>query len=163
MPGMSPARVPSTRAPLRQRRAARAVGAGPAYAGLVCGAALVLGVLLPWYATNLGPPFSATSASGWEATTIARVALVLGVVLAAAATLSVLDARGAFPLPAHQADALAWVMVVASAIALVLVGYRLLVMPEPAEFLSRQIGLYLAAAAAVGGVVSGLGTVATRS
>ena len=43
-----------------------------------------------------------------------------------------------------------------------LVGYRLLVMPEPAEFLSRQFGLYLAAAAAIGGVLSGLGAVATR-
>lgn len=160
---MPSARVPSTRAPLRPRRAAAAAGSGAAYAGLVCGAALVLGVLLPWYATNLGPPFSATSASGWEATTIARVALVLGVVLAASAALTLLDARGAFPLAAHHADALAWMMVVVSAIALVLVGYRLLVMPEPAEFLSRQIGVYLAATAAVGGVLSGLGTVATRS
>lgn len=131
--------------------------------GVVCGVALVLGVLLPWYATNLGPPFSATSASGWEATSIARVALVLGVVLAAAAALTVLDARGALRLAARHADALAWVMVVASAIALVLVGYRLLVMPDPAEFLSRQIGVYIAAAAAVGGVLSGLGTVATRA
>ena len=36
----------------------------------------------------------------------------------------------------------------ASVIAAVLIGYRLLVLPDPAEFLSRQIGVYLAAAGA---------------
>ena len=48
----------------------------------------------------------------------------------------------------------------ASAIALLAVGFRLLVMPDPAEFLSRQIGLYVAVAASVGGILSGLGQVA---
>jgi len=130
--------------------------------GAICGVAVVVGVLLPWYATNLGPPFSATSASGWSATSLAKLALVLGVVLAAAAGATVLDERGALTLSGRQADALAWTMVVASALAAGLVGYRFLVMPEPAEFLSRQFGLYLAAAAAVGGLLSGLGAVATR-
>lgn len=165
MPGMPAARASSLRS-RRSRRARRAAssapGAGPAFATMVCGVALVVGVLLPWYTTNLGPPFSATSASGWEATNLARVALVLGVVLTAAAGLTVLDARGALLLPSHQLDALAWIAVVAAAAAALVVGYRLLVMPEPAEFLSRQIGLYLAAAASVGGILAGLGTVALR-
>mgnify|MGYP001544243266 CR=1 FL=1 len=42
------------------------------------------------------------------------------------------------------------VMTAGSVIAAVLVGYRLLVLPDPAEFLSRQIGVYLAAAGAIG-------------
>ncbi|WP_217923275.1 hypothetical protein [Miltoncostaea oceani] len=156
---MPPARrpaIPSARAP----RAG--TSAGPAFVGLVCGLAVVVGVLLPWYATNLGPPFSATSASGWDATTVARVTLVLGVVLAGAAAATLLDDRGVIALSERQADALAWTMVVAAAVAAGLVGYRFLVMPEPAEFLSRQFGLYLAAVAAIGGVLSGLGAVATR-
>ncbi len=156
---MPPARrpaVPSARTP---RSGATA---GPAFVGALCGIAIVVGVLLPWYATNLGPPFSATSASGWASTTIARVALALGVVLAAAAVATVLDERGAIVLSERQADALAWTMVVASALAAGLVGYRFLMMPEPAEFLSRQFGLYLAVVAAIGGLLSGLGTVATR-
>ena len=45
---------------------------------------------------------------------------------------------------------------------LVVVGYRLLVLPEPADLLSRQIGIYLATAAALLGVVSGLGLLAIR-
>lgn len=129
---------------------------------MICGVAIVAGVLLPWYATNLGPPFSATSASGWEATSIARVALVAGVVLAGASVATLLDERGVLGLSQRTADALAWTMVGASALAVGLVGYRFLVLPEPAEFLSRQFGLYLAAAAAVGGLLSGLGAVATR-
>ena len=42
------------------------------------------------------------------------------------------------------------------------VGYRLLVLPDPAQFLSRQIGVYLAAAGAVGGILSGLALIATQ-
>ena len=47
-------------------------------------------------------------------------------------------------------------------LAAVAVGYRLLIMPEPAEFLSRQIGIYIAAVAAVGGILAGLAAIATR-
>ena len=153
---------PRSRRVRRARRAAASPGAGPAFAGTVCGAALVVGVLLPWYTTNLGPPFSATSATGWEATNVARVALVLGAVLAGASILTVLESRGVIALPPGRLDALAWIALVAAALAVLLVGYRLLVMPEPAEFLSRQIGIYLAALAAVGGVLAGLGMVALR-
>ena len=131
--------------------------------GALAGLVLVIAVFLPWYATNLGPPFSATSASGWDSTNLARVALAMGVVLAAAAAAVVLDERGVISLDPRHGDALAWVVVGAATIALVAVGYRLLVMPEPAEFLSRQIGLYLATAAAVGGILSGLGQVAVRA
>ena len=53
-------------------------------------------------------------------------------------------------------------MIGASVIAAILIGYRLFVLPEPAEFLSREIGVYLAAAGAVGGILSGLALIATR-
>jgi hypothetical protein len=74
-----------------------------------------------------------------------------------------IEAQGGLRLDPAVGDAVAWVVIAASTIAAVLVGYRLLVMPEPAEFLSRQIGVYLAAAGAVGGILSGLALVATRS
>ncbi len=151
----SPRRSPASRIPEPGRVGAPAVGV---LAGLV----LVMAVFLPWYATNLGPPFAATSASGWDATGLAKIALAMGVVLACAAAAVVLDDRRVITLEARHLDALAWVVVGASTIALVAVGFRLLVMPDPAEFLSRQIGLYLAAGAAVAGILSGLGQVATR-
>lgn len=150
-----PRRSAASRIPSPGRIGAPAVGV---FAGLL----LVLAVFLPWYATNLGPPFAATSASGWDSTSLAKVALVMGVVLAASAGAAVLDERRVITLDGRTLDLLAWVVVGASAVALLAVGYRLLVMPDPAEFLSRQIGLYLAVAAAVGGILSGLGQVAIR-
>ena len=130
--------------------------------GVVAGLVLVVAVFLPWYATNLGPPFSATSASGWDSTDLARLAAVMGLVLAITAGAALLDERGVIALQRRQVNALGWIMMGAAVIALLAVGYRLVVMPDPAEFLSRQIGLYLAAAAAIGGVLSGLGQVANR-
>ncbi len=137
-------------------------GSGAPIVGVVAGLVLVVAVFLPWYATNLGPPFSATSASGWDSTDLARVAAVMGLVLFGAAATALLEERGLIALQRRQGDALGWIVMGAAAIALVVVGYRLIVMPEPAEFLSREIGLYLAVAAAVGGILSGLGQVATR-
>jgi hypothetical protein len=129
---------------------------------MMSGLAIVIGAFLPWYTTNLGRPFSPASASGWEATALAKGAVPLGVAVAVAAAVMLLDVRGALRLDARSRDALAWVVIAASAVAGVLIGYRLVVMPEPAEFLSRQVGLYLAMGASVTGVLSGLGLAADR-
>jgi hypothetical protein len=129
---------------------------------MLCGIGIVVATFLPWYATNLGPPFSPTSASGWEATGLARAAAALGLVAAIAAAAAALDERGAVRLEARMAEAVSWIVVGACGIAAVLVGYRLLWPPEPAEFLSRQIGIYIAMVAALGGVMAGLGLLATR-
>ena len=157
--------VTVSRRPPRRSAASRIPNPGrigaPA-AGVISGLALVLAVFMPWYATNVGPPFAPTSASGWDATAFARIALAMGLLIAAAAAAAVLDERRLITLAARHLDALAWVVVGASAIALLAVGFRLLVMPDPAELLSRQIGLYVAVAASVGGILSGLGQVATH-
>lgn len=135
--------------------------AGTPLVGVISGVVLVVSVFLPWYAANLGPPFSATSATGWESTDIARIVLLAGVVLAAASVLLLLEEQRVLRLD-RVGDTLVWVVLVAAVLAAVAVGYRLLVMPEPAEFLSRQIGIYIAAVAAVGGILAGLAAIATR-
>lgn len=146
----------------RRAGVARPGRAGAPYVGAVSGAVIIVAAFLPWYATNLGPPFSPASVSGWEATGFARAAVAMGVVIAVAAGAAALDERGSLRLDRRIGDALGWIVVVASVVAAAAVGYRLLVMPEPAEFLSRQIGLYLAAVATIGGILSGLALVATR-
>jgi hypothetical protein len=83
------------------------------------------------------------------------------VVLVASAALA-LDERGALRLSAQTGDALARGVVAAGALAVLLIGVRFVWMPDPAEFLSRQIGLYLAGAAAIGATLAGLAQVATR-
>ena len=122
----------------------------------------MIAVFLPWYTTNLGAPFSPASVSGWDSTNFARAAVFAAAVATVAAAALALEERGSLQLEPQPGEALAWVVTGAFALALVAVGYRLLVLPEPADLLSRQIGIYLATVAAVIGVVSGLGLLAIR-
>jgi hypothetical protein len=154
--------VSSRRRSPRRRTLARSGRASAPFIGVVAGVVLVLSVFMPWYATNIGRPFTAVSSSGWESTNFARGALVAGVVLAVAAAALVLEDRGSLGLDPRMGDRLAWIVVAAAVVATLLVAFRLVVMPSPAEFLSRQIGLYLAGAAAVAGIMSGLAQVSAR-
>jgi hypothetical protein len=157
--------MPSSRQtiPRRRSRAVPRVGrAGTPLVGVISGIGLIISVFLPWYATNLGPPFSATSASGWESTNVARVALVAGVLLASASLMLMLEEQGALRIDRSVGDALVWVVLVVAILAALAVGFRLVIMPEPAEFLSRQVGIFIAAACAVGGILAGLAAIATR-
>ena len=124
---------------------------------------LIAAVFLPWYATNLGTPFTPASTSGWDATAAAKAVVPLGAVIVLASVALALDARGALPLDAGLATALRWVALAAAIACLGLVGYRLLRLPEPAAFLSREGGLYLAAVGAVAAVLAGLAQVGARS
>jgi hypothetical protein len=135
--------------------------AGAPYLGMLSGVAIVIAAFLPWYVTNVAPPFADDSLSGWEASSLAKAAVPLGALVAVAAAAMLLDVRGALRLDPRAQDALAWIVIAASAVAAVLIGYRLLVLPDPVEFFSRQVGLYIAMAAAVAGVLSGLALAAT--
>ena len=88
-------------------------------------------------------------------------ALSLGRLLVASVALA-LEERGALGLSIATGDALARGVVAAGALATLLIGIRFVWMPDPAEFLSRQIGLYLAGASAIGATLAGLAQVATR-
>jgi hypothetical protein len=146
----------------RPSAAARTGAALPVYAAFVAGLVLAGSVFLPWYAVNIAPPFEADTLSGWDATAFARVAMIMGVIIALAAAALLLTDRGVLQLEAPVRLALAWVVVVAAVVAVALVGFRLLVMPDPADLLSRQAGLYLAMAAAIVAVLGGLGRLATH-
>jgi len=135
---------------------------GAPYVGLIAGIVIVIAAFLPWYATDIGPPFAPESVAGWEATNVAKASVFMGAVVAAASAVAALDARGGLRLGSSAGDGVAWAVLGAAVIAGILVGYRLLVLPEPAEFLSREIGVYLAAAGAVGGILSGLALIAIR-
>jgi hypothetical protein len=133
-----------------------------AYAAAICGVALAAAVFLPWYATNLGAPFETGAASGWEWTGLARIALALAVVAAGAAAALVLGDRGTLAMEPEIAVALGWATVGAHAGAFALVAYRVLVLPEPADLLSRELGLYVALLAALAGAIAGAVQVSAR-
>lgn len=121
----------------------------------MAGATLAVAVFLPWYRTNLAEPFTPDSVTGWEASGMARVAFGLGLLTALASIALGLEAARRIHLEAHVAAVLGWAVVVASSAAAALVAVRLVLPPEPADFFSRRLGLYLAAVAAVAGIVAG--------
>lgn len=135
---------------------------GAPYIGMLSGIVLVVAAFLPWYATTLGPPFSPETVAGWEASNLAKASVVMGAVVAVASAAAALEARGGLRIESTAGDAIAWIVIGASVIAAVLVGYRLVVLPDPAQFFARQIGVYLAAAGAAGGILSGIALLATR-
>jgi hypothetical protein len=149
---------------MRARRAApfRAPAAGPVV-GLVAGVGAITSVFLPWYTTNVAAPFTASSSSGWDSTQIAKAVLVLGVIGTLASILLLLDVRGTAPLDVELARALGWLSLGTFAAVAALVGYRLLRLPEPSAFLSRDIGLYVGVAAGAAGVLAAIAQLSSRA
>jgi hypothetical protein len=131
--------------------------------GVAAGTGLVVAVLLPWYSLTIGAPFEQQNTSGWEASTLAKMALVLGIVVVLSSLLLAADARGMLPLDAGLAAALGAVLLAASVLAGGLVLYRLLVLPDPSDFFRREIGLWTGVLAAAAGTVAGLSQLAARN
>jgi hypothetical protein len=146
---------------LRARLARRPVAA-PAL-GVLAGAGLVVAVFLPWYAASIGETFRPGSASGWEATGLAKLVLALGIVVALASLLLSADARDALELDVRTAQGLGAAVLGGSVVAGALVLYRMLVLPEPSDLLTRQIGLWAGIAAAAAGTAAGASLLAART
>ena len=136
--------------------------AGPAVIGIVSGLLLAVAVFLPWYAANLGEPASAESASGWTATAVAKGALILGILWALASVVLLADHLDAYRIDSRTAEALGWFVAGAALVAAGLVAFRLFRPPEPADFLTRDFGLFISIVAAALGVAAGFAQAAQR-
>jgi len=126
-------------------------------------AVLAISVFLPWYTADVAPPFSPESSSGWDSSMLARGAFGMGVLLLMAAVLILLDVRGTLPLDADVVRALSWICMVLALAATALVAWRLVRPPGPAEFLARDVGLYIAQAAAIVALVGSIAIVRPRA
>lgn len=126
-------------------------------------AVLAISVFLPWYTADVAPPFSPESSSGWDSSVLARGAFGMGVLLLMAALLILLDVRGTLPLDADVVRALSWICMVLALAATALVAWRLVRPPGPAEFLARDVGLYIAQAAAIVALVGSIAIVRPRA
>ena len=123
---------------------------------------MALAVFLPWYAANLGPPASSGTASGWDATAVAKGALALGVIWMLASGLLLADHLDVYRVDPRTAEALGWLVAGCAMLSGALVAYRLFRPPEPADFLSRDIGLFIGLVAAAFGVSAGLAQASRR-
>ena len=126
-------------------------------------AVLAISVFLPWYTADVAPPFSPESSSGWDSSVLARGEFGMGVLLLMAAVLILLDVRGTLPLDADVVRALSWLCMVLALAATALVAWRLVRPPGPAEFLARDVGLYIAQAAAIVALVGSIAIVRPRA
>lgn len=126
-------------------------------------AVLAISVFLPWYTADVAPPFSPESSSGWDSSVLARGAFGMGVLLLMAALLILLDLRGTLPLDADVVRALSWICLVLALASTALVAWRLVRPPGPAEFLARDVGLYIAQAAAIVALVGSIAIVRPRA
>jgi hypothetical protein len=122
---------------------------------VLSGLALIFAVFAPWYRADLGGVFTPDATSGWDATFIARIVLVLAIAITLSGVALTADQRGAAQIGLDTADRLAWIVLGAAALAVVLVLYRLALPPEPREFFARDWGLLLALVASLGAALSG--------
>lgn len=124
---------------------------------------LAISVFLPWYTADVAPPFTPEATSGWDATLLARIAFAAAVIALISSALIWLDIRGFLPIDADIVRALTWACLVLGIVATALVAWRLVRPPGPAEFLARDIGLFIAQAAAIVALVASIGAVRPRN
>lgn len=141
---------------LARARSVASAGSRPQTLGAVAGSALAASVFAPWYRADLGGVFTPGTLSGWSAGLAPQGVLVLALLIAVCSTALLADQRGAIDMHIDTADRLAWVVLVAAVLALVLVAGRLVLPPEPREFFARDWGIYVALAAGMGALLSGI-------
>ncbi len=125
-------------------------------------AILVISVFLPWYTADVAPVFSPESSSGWDSTVLGRAAFAAGMLLLIASVLIILDLHGVLPLDGEVVRALSWLCLALALAATVVVAWRLVRPPWPAEFLARDVGIYVAMGAAVLALGASIANVRSR-
>lgn len=129
----------------------------------VASAILAISVFLPWYTADVAPPFAPSASSGWDASILARVTFAMAVIMLISSGLILLDVRGFVPLDADILRTLAWACMVLALAATALVAWRVVRPPGPAEFLARDVGLFMAQATAIVALVASIGIVRPRT
>lgn len=135
---------------------------GPAVLGLISGVCLVVSVFLPWYTANLTDPASPVSRSGWDTTSVAKGVVALGVIVALASALLLADYYDKYRIDSRTMESLGWLVAGGSLVAAGLVAFRLFKPPEPADFLTRDFGLFTALVAAAVGLAAGIAQATQR-
>lgn len=113
-------------------------------AATFCAGLVVASAVMPWYARQIGPVDSPPSLSGLDAGSFAVIAIALGAFTVVACAVLALEAAGAIAIEPPLALLLTWACLGAALAATALVAYKLVFLPEPGQFFTRDIGLWLA-------------------
>lgn len=128
----------------------------PALAAVGLAILVVVSVFLPWYRPNLGRDFQLDPASGWTATSIGKATLAVAALWLIAAALSLVEQISPGHIDRSTLHLLGWFVTICGVICSVMTTYRLLRPPPPADFLTRDVGLFIAVAASIAGIAAGL-------
>jgi hypothetical protein len=113
---------------------------------------VVVAAFLPWYQTAIGPVTAPDTVSGWDTTAWARLAVAAGAICALSSLAVTLDIRGEIALHGPVRRIMAGIALGAALIVATCVLYRLAVPPDAAIGITRQLGVMIAALAAVTGL-----------
>jgi hypothetical protein len=144
-PQDAPTELDSAHAPTEQvpREIDWRLAAAPAGAAF-CAGLVVASAVIPWYAVQIGPLETPASLTGLESGSFALIAIALGAFVVVASAALALGAAGVVDIDAPIGLLLTWVCLGAAGAAAALVALRLVFLPEPSEFLTRDIGIWLA-------------------
>ncbi len=128
----------------------------PALFAVLFAVLAIVAVFLPWYRPNLGGPLELDAATGWNATSIGKATAGIAVLWLGAAALSLVEQVSPGRLDRATLHLMGWLVTICALICTALATYRLLRPPPPADFLTRDYGLFITIAACVAGVGAGL-------
>jgi hypothetical protein len=103
----------------------------------------------PWYTTQVAEIFAQGSVSGWNATLAAKIAVFAAVIATFGALAIAADTRALIALSPELARGIVIACAVGCLAAAASVVFRALWIPEPSEFLTRDLGLFVALAASL--------------
>jgi hypothetical protein len=121
----------------------------PAVVTAAASVVVCLAAFAPWYTTQVSEIFSQGSVSGWNATLAAKIAFFVAVLSTLSSLAIVADARDLITLSDELVRGLVIGCAAACAVAVAAVAYRTVRIPEPTEFLTRDLGIFVALAASL--------------
>jgi 4-amino-4-deoxy-L-arabinose transferase-like glycosyltransferase len=124
----------------------------PSVVTVVSALVVVVAAFVPWYQTAIGPTNAPDTVTGWEATAWAKLAVAAAAICALSALVVTLDIRGEIALHGPVRRVMAGIALGTALIVAVCVLFRLVFPPDPALGVTRQLGLIIAAVAAVTGL-----------
>lgn len=113
-------------------------------AAAFCAGLVVASAFIPWYARQIGPIDAPSSLSGLDSGSFALIAIALGAFAVVTSAALALGAAGAVDVDAPIALLLTWACLGAASAAAALVALRLVFLPDPSEFLTRELGIWMA-------------------
>jgi hypothetical protein len=124
----------------------------PSVLTVISALVVVIAVFAPWYQTAIGPDAAPDTVSGWDITSVAKLAVAAAGICALSAVVVTLDVRGEVELHGPVRRIMAGIALGTALVMAACVLFRLAFPPDPALGVTRQLGLIVASVASLTGL-----------